>query len=406
MPTFLKTVEKRWERWNRLARVGLRMYLTAPLIPSPVTRQLPEISHLCQLQLQQLALQIPVLQAQIVYWDSSARQVITLKEEFCELAGQLSESQKALIHTDDFSTQLAALPSQVLTVIETRSASPSPQGSPQGIASVCRWGSKDFLLLWTPEQLSPPQQQCVEGQVLLLQHFLAMHQEHLRQQAEIRLLEQILQRAEHQLRNPLALISLYAENLYLGLSAAEQKQQVALIRETTAQLTESVSNLLACGQPLRLAPCNVREVLQEAAAGLQPWIREKQIKVSLPSSSLNLTADRWQIQQVFHNLLHNAIHFSPKNGVITCDWQVSQQEVVMSIVDQGSGIAESDLSQIFTPFYSRRPGGTGLGLAIAQKIILDHHGSLGAKNLPDGAQFSIRLPILKSGSSERVFEKP
>jgi signal transduction histidine kinase len=373
------------------------MYLTAPLIPSPVTRHLPDISHLCQLQLQQLSLQIPVLQAQIVYWDqSTTRQVIALKEECGERTGQLSEYQKTLINTDDFSTQLATLPLQVLTVIETRAAETrAAETRPfQGIASVCRWGQQNFLLLWTPEQLSPIQQQSVEGQILLLEHFFAMHQAHLRQQTEIRLLEQILQRAEHQLRNPLALISLYAENLYLGLSATEQKQQVALIRETTAQLTESVSNLLACGQPLRLAPCDVREVLQESAASLQPWIREKQIKVCLPSSSLHLLIDRWQIQQVFHNLLHNAIQFSPQNGVITCDWQVLQQEVVITIADQGSGIMETDLPQIFTPFYSRRPGGTGLGLAIAQKIILDHHGSLWAKNLPQsGAQFSIRLPI-------------
>jgi signal transduction histidine kinase len=250
------------------------------------------------------------------------------------------------------------------------------------------------LILWTKERLSFSQQMLVEGQMLLLEHFFAMHQAHLRQQTEIRLLEQILQRAEHQLRNPLALISLYAENLYLGLSATEQKQQVALIRETTAQLTESVSNLLACGQPLRLTPCDLQEVLQEAVASLQPWIREKQIKVCLPQSSLNLLVDRWQIQQVFHNLLHNAIQFSPPNGVITCEWEVTPTEVVMTIADQGCGIPEADLTQIFTPFYSRRPGGTGLGLAIAQKIILDHQGSLWAKNIPQsGAQFSIRLSL-------------
>ena len=370
------------------------MYLSAPLLHPPSTHQLPNISHIYRLQMQQLALQIPVLQAQIVYWDQSAaqqvktRQITSLNEQWSELNSQYDKYQKSLIDSNVFLTQLAALPLQVLTVVETFSSN--------AIASVCRFGQQgEFLLLWTQERLSPSQQTLVEGQVQILEHFLTMHRAHLRQQAENQLLEQVLQCAEHQLRNPLALISLYAENLYLGLSAEAQKQQVALIREATAQLTESVSNLLACGQQsqLRIASCNVLEVLQDAAAGLQPWIREKQIKVCFPKSAVHLSIDRWQVQQVFHNLLHNAVQFSPSGGVITCQWQILQQEVLITIADQGRGLPEADIEQVFKPFYSRRPGGTGLGLAIAQKIILDHHGSLWAENLPEGgAKFSISLP--------------
>jgi signal transduction histidine kinase len=360
------------------------MYLSAPLIHSSVTRWFTDISHLCQLQLQQLALQLPLLQAQIAYWDQAPKQQVIELEQCFGTATRSNEYQKMLSDWHDASIQ-ASIPLQVLTVVGTRSTS--------GVTSIYRWGQRNYLLLWTEEHLTPTQQMLVEGQMLLVQHFFDMHAAHLRQQAEIRLLEQILQRAEHQLRNPLALISLYAENLYLGLSADEQKQQVALIRETTAQLTESVSNLLACGQPLRITPCDVREVLQDAAATLQPWIREKQIQVCFPKFPLHLSVDRWQVQQVFHNLLHNAVQFSPQDGVITCQWQISQQEVILTIADQGCGIPEGDLTQIFTPFYSRRPGGTGLGLAIAQKIILDHQGSLWAENLPQGgSQFSIRLP--------------
>ncbi|MBW4517782.1 MAG: HAMP domain-containing histidine kinase [Timaviella obliquedivisa GSE-PSE-MK23-08B] len=369
------------------------MYLSAPLLHPPLTRQLPNISHICQLQLQQLALQIPVLQAQIVHWHQSGtqpaktRQVTSLHEQSSELLWY-SKYQKLLIDSDEFLTQFATLPLQVLTVLENFSSN--------AIASVCRFGQQgDFLLLWTQARLSSSQQMLVEGQVQLLEHFLTMHQAHLRQQAENQLLEQILQCAEHQLRNPLALISLYAENLYLGLSADGQKQQVALIRETTAQLTESVSNLFACGQQsqLRVVSCDVLEILRDAAAGLQPWLREKQVKICFPKSTVHLSIDRWQVQQVFHNLLHNAVQFSPLGGVITCQWQIFQQEVLITIADQGCGLPEADIEQVFKPFYSRRPGGTGLGLAIAQKIILDHQGSLWAENLSQGgAQFSISLP--------------
>jgi len=370
------------------------MYLSAPLLHPPLTRQLPDISHICRLQMQQLALQIPVLQAQIVHWEQSEvghvkiRQITSLNEYSSELNSQCIRYQNTLIDSNEFLTQLATLPLQVLTVLETFSSN--------AIASACRFGQQgEFLLLWTQEHLSPSQKTLVEGQIQLLEHFLTMHRAHLRQQTENQLLEQVLQCAEHQLRNPLALISLYAENLYMGLSAEAQKQQVALIREATAQLTESVSNLLACGQQsqLRIASCNVLEIFQDAAAGLQPWIREKQIKVCFPKSAVYLSIDRWQVQQVFHNLLHNAVQFSPSGGVITCQWKILQQEVLITIADQGCGLSEVDIEQVFKPFYSRRPGGTGLGLAIAQKIILDHQGNLWAENLPEGgAKFSISLP--------------
>jgi signal transduction histidine kinase len=333
------------------------MYSLASPTRSSLTWKTPDISHLFQLQLQQLSLQIPVLQARIIYWDQTkTRQVVS----FCE-----------------------------------QSRDTHRQRSGDAIASVYNFGQRNSLLLWTQALLSPPQRTLVEQQVLLLEHYFNMHQEHFRQQSEVQLLEQILQQAEHQLRNPLALVSLYAENLYLGLSVEEQKQQVALIRETTAKLTESVSNLLACGQKakLRIEPHNLLDILQDAIADLQPWLREKQIKLCCPDLPLTVSVDRWQLQQVLHNLLHNAIQFSPLGGTITCEWQVYQGEVLLTIADQGAGLSETDLQQIFTPFYSRRPGGTGLGLAIAKKIILDHRGSLWAENCPKGgAQFSISLP--------------
>ncbi|NJR38996.1 MAG: HAMP domain-containing histidine kinase [Leptolyngbyaceae cyanobacterium CSU_1_4] len=363
------------------------MYLSAPLLHPPLTRQIPGIAHIGRLQMQQLALQIPVLQAQIVYWDQSEtrqakiRQVTSLNEPLGESNSRLDKYQNILFNSNEFLTQLATLPLQVLTVVETSSI--------DAIASVCRFGQQgDFLLLWTQERLSTSQQMLVEGQVQLLEHFLTMHQAHLRQQTETQLLEQILQCAEHQLRNPLALISLYAENLYMGLSAEAQKQQVALIRETTAQLTESVSNLFACGQQsqLKIASCEVLEILQDAAAGLQPWLREKQINVCFPKSLLHLSIDRWQVQQVFHNLLHNAVQFSPLGGVITCQWQVFRQEVVITISDQGCGLPEADIEQVFMPFYSRRPGGTGLGLAIAKKLFSIIRAACGLKTDLKAAQ--------------------
>jgi signal transduction histidine kinase len=348
------------------------MYTSAPPTSSLPARKVSDVSQLCQLQLQQLSLQIPVLRSQIVYWDQTrTKQVVYFgKKQWRSFEDGAIES----------------LPPRVLTVVETRSDS---------VASICTFSQGSYLLLWTESPLSDLQRAIVEQQVLILEHYFQMHAEQLRQQSEIQLLEQVLLKAEHQLRNPLALVSLYAENLYLGLSTETQKQQVAMIRETAAKLSDSVSHLLACGQRSKVcfSKHNLLDMVQEAAADLQPWLREKQIRLFCSDTVMNVTVDRWQFQQVLHNLLHNAIQFSPMGGTIRCEWQVYQGEGLVTIADQGAGLSEADLQQMFTPFYSRRPGGTGLGLAIAKKIILDHHGSLWAENLAKGgAQFSISLP--------------
>jgi signal transduction histidine kinase len=107
--------------------------------------------------------------------------------------------------------------------------------------------------------------------------------------------------------------------------------------------------------------------VQESIKGLQPWLEKKQVQIVCDETPVTLAVDRWQMKQVFDNLLSNAVYFSPQTGRVTCNWMVFRDEVLVNISDQGAGLSEEDLKQAFTPFYSRRPGGTGLGLAIAKK---------------------------------------
>lgn len=88
-----------------------------------------------------------------------------------------------------------------------------------------------------------------------------------------------------------------------------------------------------------------------------------------------MNLDSLQVKQVFNNLLSNAIHFSPIGSTIAINWQVFHSEVTISIADQGTGLSQTDLQNLFTPFYSRRPKGTGLELTIAQEVIV-HKGKL------------------------------
>ncbi|MGA7952300.1 MAG: HAMP domain-containing sensor histidine kinase [Gloeobacterales cyanobacterium] len=252
-----------------------------------------------------------------------------------------------------------------------------------------------YLLIFTDKPLPQVQQVSVNRCVQMISKYLDIHQKRMRQQAEIQLLEQIIQKAAHQLRNPLALVGLYAENLRLSLSANTLQEQANIICETLRDLDHNLNDLIYCGQrsKLRFAVQDLRAVLQGSINGLRPLIDQKNIHITYPEKSINLMVDHLQIKQVFDNLLSNAVHFSPEAGQITCYWSAFQHEVLIEIHDQGPGLSEEDLQQIFTPFYSRRPQGTGLGLSIAQKIVLDHQGSIWAQNLPGGgAQFSITLP--------------
>lgn len=103
-----------------------------------------------------------------------------------------------------------------------------------------------------------------------------------------------------------------------------------------------------------------------------------------------------QLNQVFMNLLVNAAQAIPERGTISIKTEASNSEIIISISDTGVGIAEQELSQIFTPFYTTKPvgQGTGLGLSIIYGIIQKHNGTISVESeIGIGTTFTIRLPL-------------
>lgn len=250
-----------------------------------------------------------------------------------------------------------------------------------------------YLLIIADKILSPIVQQLIQQTALMLNESLEQSLEQSQQHQRIQFLEQVLQRVGHQLRQPLSLISLYANNLNHQLSATPLGEQATIIKETIQDLDRQLTELIVCSSDtLRLTEHDLRELAIECFERFQPWIDEKHLRINYPKTSIRLMVDRLQMKQVFDNLISNAIHFSPLNGTIRLNWQVFHHEVLVTIADQGTGLSPEDLQRLFVPFYSRRPGGTGLGLAIAQKVVQDHRGNLWARNLAKGAEFSISLP--------------
>ena len=270
---------------------------------------------------------------------------------------------------------------------------------PDYYSYICLTGYKnqkpEYIQIITTGSLSIDLQNQLKDSAVILSKFTEVYSENLYQKSKIQLLEHILHKAAHEVRSSLALISLYAYNLSLKLPDVYCRQQAIVIHENVQELDNRLTKILSCSQGVKLsiASQDLKKIVAESIKFLQPLINQKQLKINIPDTSVTLSIDKLQIQQVFDNLISNAIHFSPDFGKITLSWQIFQEEVLIKISDQGPGIPPEDMQKIFNPFYSRRLGGTGLGLAIAKKIVLDHFGSLSAQNLPEGgATFSLIMP--------------
>ena len=264
---------------------------------------------------------------------------------------------------------------------------------------ICVFGYRnhqpEYIQIITNESLSINLQERLKESAIILSQYIELYSENLHQKSEIQLLEHILHKASHQLRSSLALIGLYAHNLYLQLTDIYSQKQAIVIHENVQKLDSNLTEILSCGQGVKLniVPQDLKEIVAESIRSLQPIINQKQLKINVPEISTTLLLDKFQIQQVFDNLISNAIHFSPNLGEININWHTFQEEVLIKISDGGPGIPPKEIQKVFNPFYSHRVGGTGLGLTIAKKIVLDHQGSIWAQNLPEGgAAFSIILP--------------
>ena len=130
-----------------------------------------------------------------------------------------------------------------------------------------------------------------------------------------------------------------------------------------------------------------------------------------PITSVWIEIDTDKMTQVIDNILNNAIKYSPDGGKITVSMKTTDDQMILSISDQGLGIPKQDLPRIFDRFYrvdrarSRAQGGTGLGLSIAKEIIKQHNGFIWAKSeYGKGSTFTIVLPYDKDAVKEEVWE--
>ena len=114
-----------------------------------------------------------------------------------------------------------------------------------------------------------------------------------------------------------------------------------------------------------------------------------------------IEGDEAMLRQVFLNLIRNAaesIEGTDRRGLVEIYGRAGENEntVIVEISDNGTGIPQNDLSRIFTPFFTTKRQGVGLGLAIAQKLVLQHNGSISVESASEGTVFRVLLPCTHS----------
>lgn len=212
----------------------------------------------------------------------------------------------------------------------------------------------------------------------------------------------------HELHTPLASIKALSETLLEGAiddSAVAQEFLTKMDAEVD-RLTQMVHELrelsrIESGElPLRMEPTDVGVVVEHAADRLRTQAERAGLKliINVPPDIPPALADSERIEQVLVNLLHNAIKFTSPGGEVTISVRSERNNVLLSVIDTGIGIAADDLPRIFERFYksdkARSGGGTGLGLAIAKHIVQEHGGRIWAESEEGkGATFTFTLPI-------------
>jgi len=236
-----------------------------------------------------------------------------------------------------------------------------------------------------------------------------------------RMRSQLLGTAAHDLKNPLNAIRLGADLLHDAPLTEQQRKALTMMQRATDSMTNLITGLLETirvesTSNIALEPVQINDLIRHSIEDLRILAekRHQTIAYTPPEESLLIMGDPGRLNSVMSNLLSNAIKFTPARGLIRVDARWDEEEVVVSVSDNGPGIPSDEIPRVFEHLFRGRAAiqdpnnpveGTGLGLALAKTVIEQHGGRIWVTSAEgEGSTFYYSLPrepTPKTGSLRR-----
>ena len=238
-----------------------------------------------------------------------------------------------------------------------------------------------------------------------LQHRVAEKTEALhRAQSEIAQIEKLAALGylaagmAHEIRNPLNSISLFTQLLSQGTEDVETGDCLAKILKEVDRIDSIIRKLVDAANRSRQVVDDVQleQVIKDALEIFAPQIEARQLSVNYHciTQPPPIKADKTELEQIFTNLLTNAIEELPMRGSIVISLECSVDQASIRVTDTGGGISPENREAIFKPFYSTKSRGTGIGLPVARRIARLYHGDVIIEHTsPAGTTFLVTIPV-------------
>jgi len=244
-----------------------------------------------------------------------------------------------------------------------------------------------------------------EETIVLVSDITAQHtlQRELGRKTRLSSLGEMAARLAHQIRTPLSSTVLYVDQLSKDLDQEKRERICGALKAQLSQTETLITSMLGFvrgGSLLCLEPSNVKSIVEEAMSSCEGALEASGAMLSTNkiNPSLSVLAASAELASVIANMIQNSIQVCECTPEIEV-WAgaVNQHMILIRVSDNGPGIPDDIIDQVFDPFFTTRAAGTGLGLAVLASVVQRHGGTVHAANRETGgAQFTILLPVESS----------
>lgn len=249
------------------------------------------------------------------------------------------------------------------------------------------------------------------------------HVEQMQRAAKLASLGEIISGIAHEIKNPLAGISCAVQVFQSEMSPDDSRKAITSeILNHIKRLDSTVKDLLnyAKPKPPSFLPYSIKNILDKAVFFVYPEAKKYNVVIDVEMKGdevHDVMMDPDQMQQVFLNLIINAVQAMPEGGklkIVISESEIDkvgaednvtallpgEKSVIITFEDTGKGIEPEYLESIFDPFFTKKSKGTGLGLAISQRIVQEHGGEITVKSdVGQGSVFTIYLPVIQNANN-------